>query len=417
MSAPKPVVVKPGERFNPFTAAFRANPYRYYRHFRAIEPVHWGLSANTQAEGTWYLFRHAEVMAALKDRRLGREAERVLPPGERHPIPHSARIFSDMYRKWMVFRDPPDHTRLRALVQKAFTARVIDALQPRIEQIAHELLDRMQGSSRMDFIGQFAFPLPVIVIAELLGVPASDRDRFRTWSTAISTANLLRRDSDEASYQDAVRATGALQEYLGGIIEARRRRPRADLISGLISAVDEGSTLSYEEMIATSILILTAGHETTVNLLGKGMLALLRNPAQLEWLRKHPAAMPNAVLELLRYDSPVQIITRYAMDDIEYGGKHIPRGQTLGLALASANRDPEAFVDAETLDLSRDVRRHLSFGMGIHYCLGAALAQREGQVAFRVLLERMPGLALEDAPLQWGEGIVFHGLTHLPLRL
>jgi cytochrome P450 len=399
-------------RFNPFRSEFFADPYADYRVYRDREPVHFGEAADPGSPGCWYFFGHADVWRALSDPRLGREADRVLPPAERAQVPEESKRFAEMYQRWMVFRDPPAHTRLRSTVQREFTPSVVAALVPQIESVVGELLDQIDDSGRFELIEQLAYPLPVIVIAQLLGLPPSDRGLFREWALDISGANLLRRDTDPTRYAQAARSTDALAEYLSQLVNERRQRPRGDLLSKLALATKAGE-ISHDELVATAILLLTAGHETTVHLLGKGCLALLRHPPQLSWLRAHLDRMGEAVEELLRFDSPVQFVSRYVFEDCEYAGQQLRRGDSVALGIAAANRDSQVFASPDQLQLERRPERHATFGRGIHFCLGAALARTEARIAFRALLERFPNLTLSDRPVRYNQNLVFHGLEEL----
>ncbi len=402
------------EPFDPFAPGFAADPYPSYARYRRLDPVHSGRPAAPGAPSSWYLFRHDDVTAALRDERFVREAATALPELARPPLPDPYRPFWEMASKWILFRDPPDHTRLRGLVSKAFTPRVVQALAPRIEGIAEDLLDQVAPHGALDLIADYAFPLPVIVIAELLGVPHQDRMRFKAWGAAMGAAIDLRTSPEV--YGRASEATLEVTGYLRGIVAARRVEPRDDLVSALIAAETDGGSLDEDELIAMCVLLLVAGHETTVHLIGNGILALLRHPDQLERMRTHPGVTEAAVEELLRFDTPVQATFRFVSGDVELRGRTIRRGQQVGLMLASANRDPEQFTDPERLDVMRSAGRHASFGMGIHYCLGAPLARLEARLAFETLLRRLPDLRLQDEPLRWRESIALRGLERLPLR-
>lgn len=402
------------EPFDPFIPGFTADPYPYYQRYRSTDPVHFGRAAAPGAEGTWFLFRHDDVAAALRDARFVREVRTALPDLPRPELPDPYRPFWQMASKWILFRDPPDHTRLRALVTKAFTPRIVQALAPRIADIAEQLLDEVQPTGSIDLIGDYAYPLPVIVIAELLGVPHQDRIRFRDWSVALAAAIDLRTSPDV--YGRASEATREMTALLRGIVAERRVEPRDDLVSALITAESEDGALDEEELIAMCILLLVAGHETTVNLIGNGVLALLEHPEQLELLRSRPDLYDQAVEELLRFDSSVQFTFRFAREAIELRGRTIPRGHQVGLVIGSANRDPEHFPEPDRLDVTRAPLRHLAFGMGIHFCLGAPLARLEARLALETLLRRLPGLRLADEPRRWRSGIGFRGLEALALR-
>ncbi len=399
------------EPFDPFRAEFRQDPYPVYHRYRAASPVHRVEGPGGRA--SWYLFRYEDVGNALKEPRFIREARRIFPRDAFAPIPKEQSAFWEMTDRWMLFRDPPDHTRLRSLVNKAFTPRITERTAPRIQAVADDLLDRVVGTGKMDLVLEFAFPLPVIVIAEMLGVPPADRERFRAWSMALAAAIDVKQSS--AAYAEGNRATLELTAYLREIVEERRRHPREDLISDLIRAEEDGGRLSEEELLATLTLLVLAGHETTVNLIGNGMLALLRAPAELARLRACPELFPDAVEELLRYDSPVQMTRRLAAEDLCVGGQQIRRGDDVRILLGAANRDPEAFPDPDRLDLSRRGAPHRAFGLGIHFCVGATLARTEGQLAIATLLRRLPGLRLERGPLSWRESVGFRALTGLPV--
>ncbi len=405
------------ERLNPFSPEIIADPYPVYRHYRETDPVHWGMAAKPQLPGAWYLFRHQDVMQVLEDRRFGREGQKVHPDIETSPVPKAYKGFSSMVSNWMVFRDPPNHTRLRLLVNKAFSPKTLETMRPAIVEIADSLLDRVGDRSEMDLIDDFAFPLPVMVIATLLGVDPADRMMFREWALALQHASASRLTPSVEVYEQAEAATQAFIEYFKDAIAKRRAQPREDLITALAKARYEGDKLNDEEILATCIHLLTAGHETTINLIAKGTLALLQNPAQMQLLRAHPDLMPAAVEELIRYDGPVQMLSRWAYEDVEIGGKPIRRGDSLGLMLGAANRDPRRFDRADELDFQRQDSGHCGFGGGIHFCLGAELARAEAQISLNILINRLPKLHLVDRPIKWADNIVFHGPEHLPVGL
>jgi cytochrome P450 len=391
-------------RFNPFAPEVMADPYPYYRRMRDEDPVHWN-------DWVWLLTRHADVAELLRDERFSadrRKSDRfVQPPPERRRPGLS-----------MLVSDPPDHTRLRNLVNKAFTPRVVERLRSRIEAISSDLLDRAEAarSETTDLVTDFAYPLPVIVIAELLGVPARDRLRFQEWS-AILVRGLDPVATFDSDLQERVLdARDALFDYLDGIIAQRRRQPDDDLITRLIAVQEQGDTFSHNELLVMCNLLLVAGHETTVNLIGNGVLTLLEHPDQLERLRRDPGLARTAVEELLRYTSPVQWTGRVATEVIELDGRTIQPGQTVIGVLAAANRDPEVFADPDRLDLGRDPNPNLSFGRGLHFCLGAPLARLEAQVALPMLLERFPLMRVAGEP-EMRPTMVLRGLSHLPVAL
>jgi cytochrome P450 len=354
----------------------------------------------------WVVTRYDDVLAALSDPRLSND-------------PHNAGALEETLRgdflsRSLIGTDPPEHTRLRRLVAKAFTARRVEGLRPRVQEIADALLDRITPRGSADLVGEFALPLPITVIGELLGVPEADRDRFRGW-----TDEMLDRPFDPGS--DMARVTEGRERmhgYLSDLVAAKRTHPADDLLTDLVQASDEGERLDAQELLAMTFLLLIAGYVTTVSLVGNGTLALLRRPDQLERLRADPSLVPQAVEELLRFDGPVNPgLTRFALEDLEIGGVRIPRGDMVLLAIAAADRDPDRFPDPDRLDVGAADPGHLAFGHGIHYCLGAALARLEGQVAFTALLARLPDLALDipEDQLRWTGGGVLRGLRQLPV--
>ncbi|MFD9333732.1 cytochrome P450 [Streptomyces sp. NPDC060028] len=397
--------------FDPWDAAFVADPYPAYRELRERGRAVW-----CEATGQWLVPHHADVSALLRDRRLGRtylhrfthEAfGRQAPPAEHEP-------FHVLNGTGLLDLEDPAHARVRRLVAKAFTPRTVEQLAPAVERLARELVGRLVSDGGGDLLTAVAEPLPVAVIAELLGVPEADRGLLRPWSADICGMFELRPDEETA--RRAVRASVEFSDYLRGLIADRRGRPGGDLISGMIAAHDEGGRLSEQEMVSTCVLLLNAGHEATVNATANGWWALFRNPAQLELLRTFradPEKLSTAVDELLRYDTPLQMFERWVLDDIHIGDTAIPRGAEVALLFGSANRDPARFADADALDLVRADNPHLSFGAGIHYCLGAPLARRELVASFGALLaDGIPPLRLVREP-QWQDGYVMRGLREL----
>lgn len=427
---------------DPWAEDYHERLYEIYHWYRENDPVHWEGQPLPSTEGSWYLFRYADVNLVLKDPRFVREHATVFPDSlhpvaqhhegqtqeqfqqshdavqsQQHPSTPSGRpaTFWEMASRWMLFRDPPDHTRLRRLVNKAFTPRAIEGFAPRVEEIAQELLRPGLKDGGMDLVDAYAFPLPVIVIAEMLGVPAEDRAKFRSWSNAMAAAM----DSywTEEIAERASMATGEIWEYLTHIIEKRRQDPGSDLLSALISARENDDRLSEDELVAMAILLLVAGHETTVNLIGNGTLALLRHLDQMELLRHEPSRAAQAVEELLRYDAPVQMTSRLAAVDMTLGDKLIRKGDNVAVFIGAANRDPEANPDPDRLDITREEIHHLGFGGGIHYCVGAPLARREAQIALTTLLRKAPKIRLASATPTWRRGVVFRGLQSLPVEI
>jgi pimeloyl-[acyl-carrier protein] synthase len=391
--------------FNPLLPEFHANPYPFYHALREKDPVH------QSPMGFWVLTRYDDVVMSLRDPRFGRDGFAPLleanygPEGAEGNLPRS-----------MLMRDPPDHTRLRTLVNKAFTPRVIEGMRSHIQSIVDRLLDRVQGPRTMDIIADLAYPLPVTVICEMLGVPLEDHEAIRGWSSDIARSldaiGLLADPDVVKRGGDARRALG---EYFRRLLPERRRNPQADLLSLLIAAEEQGDRLNEGELLAMCMLLFIAGHETTVNLIGNGLLALLNHPDQLGKLRDDPALIPVAVEELLRYDSPVQRTARITNAEVEIQGRQIPTGSMVVAAIGAANRDPSHFVDPDRLDIARADNRHVAFGFGIHFCIGAPLARVEGQIALATLLRRMPTIALQTAAPDWRESSTLRGLKTLPV--
>ncbi|GGM94281.1 cytochrome P450 [Lentzea pudingi] len=383
-----------------FAGGFWDNPYPAYAELREAAPVHRIDHAGTTV---WLLSRYADVRAALADPRLSKDKRYTLPPEQRAEAPGPA-------VEMMVLMDPPDHTRLRRLVSRVFTTRRMEALRPRVEQLSRELVDALPATGRVDILHEYAFLLPVFVICELLGVPPEDRDDFAAWSGVVV---------DDSTPEASMEAMGKLYVYLSGLIETKRTQPDDALISALINDADDDK-LSHTELVSMSVMLLIAGHETTVNLIGNGLLALLTHPEQLVSLRENPDRMPAAVEEFLRWDSPVHSLsTFYTTEDVEYSGVTIPGGSVVQVSLAAANRDPERFPDAEELRLDRTETGHLAFSHGLHYCLGAQLARVEGQEAIRTLITARPNmsLAVKPAELEYRRSRVVRGLKELPVLL
>jgi len=391
----------PEVEFNPYDPAFNADPYPTYHRLRAEDPVH------RTPMGFWILTRYDDVATVLRDARFGRKGFDELIRD---------RFGENSFDQAMLFRDPPDHTRLRALVNKAFTPRVIEEMRAKIQKTVDRLLDGVRDARAMDVITDLAYPLPVSVISEMLGVPAEDRDLFRGWSADIARSlDAITLPTEPEVVERGNAARHALSSYFRALIAGRRRRPQRDLLSDLIAAEEQGDKLSEEELMATILLLFVAGHETTVNLIGNGTLALLRNPDQLEALRRSPALIGGAIEELLRYDAPVQRTGRMPNTDVELGGKRIAKGDLVLSLIGAANRDPAHFAEPDRLDLARADNRHLAFGWGIHFCLGAPLARAEAQAAIGTIARRMPALALATPTPDWREASALRGLKTLPV--
>ncbi|MGH2760610.1 MAG: cytochrome P450 [Actinomycetota bacterium] len=388
----------------------RADPYPLYRRYRETEPMHFS------DIGVWTLTRYEDILAVLRDDRFSvdprnaTELERFFPATDDTPRP-----FEQMAGLLLLFTDPPDHTRMRNLVNKAFTRRVVEELRPHVQDVVNDLLDQVSGRGEMDVISDFAFQLPALVICELMGVPVEDRDKFHGMSADI--APILDPITPPDKLEKAMYTAGLFIMYFVQLLEERRKDPQDDFLSALLAAEEHDQKLSGEEVIALCVLIFIAGHETTQNLIGNGLLGLLRHPDQLELLRSDPSLTRSAIEELLRFDSPVQLTGRSALTDVEVGGRTIRKGQEAVVLLGAGNRDPAVFDDPDRLDITRDKVSVLSFGGGVHFCLGAPLARLEGQIAFRTLLDRFPKIELAtDAP-EFRETLTLRGLKSLPVRL
>ncbi|MBL8162762.1 MAG: cytochrome P450, partial [Anaerolineae bacterium] len=368
--------------------------------------------------GITFLTRYEDCAALLKDSRFGHEILNVmtreqlgLPPEP----PQEYSDYSEMMQGWMLFRDPPTHTRLRMLVHKAFTPRMVENLRGRVQALMDGLIADARAKGQLDIMADVAVPLPVTVIAEMLGVPVADHVLFQAWSRDLA-GTLELTDAPEV-YERGTRATREFATYLRALADERRRVPQDDLLTALVQAEEAGDKLSEKELLATCTLLLVAGHETTTNLIGNGMLALLRHPEQAARLRADPSLIKSAVEELLRYDSPVQMTSRMALADVDYNGHHFRKGAQVSFMLGAANRDGEQFSDPHTLDIARAHNPHLAFSTGIHYCLGAPLARLEGQIAIGTLIEHLPNMALvEDAP-PYRDTYVLRGLRSLKVTV
>ncbi len=396
--------------FNPFLRSYRHDPYPVYHRMRARKPVFF-----SRVFRGWILTRHADITGVLQDPRFSVNRQQSTAFQKLDLLGGLQPDFRRAVERNLLMLDPPDHTRLRRLVSKAFTPRRVESLRPRIEGIVDELLDAAGERGEMDLIRDLAYPLPVVVIAEMLGVPVEDRERFKRWSDALVA--LLDPLQAEDGMRPAERAYLELTDYFRRVFAQRRVAPRDDLISSLVGVEEEGDSLEEAELFSLAMLILGAGNETTTNLIGNGVLALLRNPEERRRLQDDPALIENAVEELLRYDSPIQLTDRVATVDLEIDGHRIRRGDLVALCLGAANRDPARFADPDRLDLSRPDTDHLAFGYGAHFCLGAALARAEGQIALSALLRRFPDLDGERQPKDWKRSMVLRGLNSLQLTL
>ena len=390
---------------------FRANPYPDYGWMREQSPIYQvTLGGGRKA---WMITRYEDADEVLRDPRFSKNPRSVVSPEKlfENQVPNA-----EVHRQissHMLSSDPPDHTRLRAIVNKAFTPRMIEQWRTRIQTITNDLLDAVQDKGQMELISDFAFPLPMTVISEMLGIPEEDRLQFRRWSN-----DLVSGFGEEDQVQRIYASMEAFAHYLMKLIAWRREKPEDDLVSKLVQAELEGDKLSSHELVGMIFLLLVAGHETTVNLIGNGILALLQHPDQMEKLRQHPELIKPAIEELLRYNGPLFTATgRWAREDVDYKGTLIRKGEMVMVSVAAANHDEKQFRNAEELDITRKENQHLAFGKGIHYCLGAPLARLEGQIAIAALLQRFPHLCLNADPetLTYRTGTLIHALDTLPV--
>ncbi len=390
--------------FDPTSTEMRANPWPYFRRLRDETPVYETVFGSVIVTG------YEESVLALRDPRFSVDPRNaaLLSSALDNQLGPAQRGFDDM----MLFVDPPRHTRLRALVNKAFAPRVVEGLRPRVQQIVDDLIDVALDEGLSELMSQLSFPLPVTVICEMLGIPASDRDDFRRWTADITP--VLDPFVPPEKFQRVAQAGFALLSYFEQLIEDRRAHPRSDLLTELIRAEEEGQRLSAEELRATCVLLLIAGHETTMNVIGNGSLALLSNRDQWERLQRHPDLVRTAVEELVRYAGPGALTARIALEDVELGGKVVPKGQFALVMIGAANRDPRVFPHPETFDVGRNPNRHLGFGAGPHFCIGATLARAEIQIALSTMARRVPSLHLTGEP-EWREMVTFRGLKKLPV--
>ncbi len=393
------------------SAEFKANPFEFYRWLRAEAPVYQIMLP--QKQSAWIIARYDDVVAMLKDERYSKNRRSTLSSDQLAKQPWMPGFLRAIETN-MLTQDDPNHARLRGLVHKAFTPRLLEDMRERIDSITNELLDAAERKGQMDLIHEFALPLPVTVIADMLGVPEEDRYKFHQWSSAMIASSA----ASSLGRLTVLPKLLAFLNYIRWLVKLRRENPQDDLTSGLIRAREAGDQLSEDELVGMIFLLLIAGHETTVNLIGNGMLALMENRDQLEKLQGDPTLIKSAVEELLRFTSPVEMADeRFAREDVTIEGVTIPRGAMVYGGIASANRDESQFPNPDVLDITRDPNRHLAFSQGIHYCLGAPLARMEGQMAINTLLRRMPTirLAVKSEELRWNKGIMLRGLAELPV--
>ena len=392
-------------------AKFKANPFPFYAQLRAEAPVFPVTVPMPTRQRAWLITRYSDVQDVLKDARFAKNPRNAMSPEQLKKMPWIPPMFKPLEQN-MLDLDSPDHTRLRALVHRAFTPRLIEQMRDEIQTLTDELLDAAEPKGSMDLIADFALPLPLTIIGRILGVPAEDNDKFHHWTKTLLSAGT------KMNYFVVIPTIMSFMRYLKKLIKERRAHPKDDLVTALVQAKDGSDQLSGDEVLAMIFLLLVAGHETTVNLICSGSLALLEHPDQLEKLRSEPAIIKPAIEELLRFVCPVEMATeRYAREDITIAGTTIPRGELVLAVIGSANRDANYFDNPDSLDVTRENNKHLAFGLGAHYCLGAPLSRLEGQIAISTLIRRMPNLRLSIAPdqIRWRGGIILRGLEALPV--
>jgi pimeloyl-[acyl-carrier protein] synthase len=396
-------------KFNPFLAEFRNDPYPFYERLRSQDPIHFSFM------GVWVITRYADAIAVLRDPRFSVDMRQW---GNYKDIRFREKTgelgsLGSITSKWMLCMDPPDHTRLQRLASKAFTPQIVQRLRPYIQKIVTEKLDQVESNGKLDVVADLAHPLPVIVIAQMLGIPPEDRDQLQKWSDDLVPWFDPMMSVDVFEHLNQVVTEFA--EYFRQLIAQRRQQRQDDLLSALIAARDEEDRLTEEELLGTCILLFVAGQETTVKLISNGVLSLLRHPDQMAKLKQEPTLIESAVEELLRYDTPVQLTVRTAIEDVEIDGKTICKGQQVFVCMGSAHRDPAQFANADQLDITRKNNRHLAFGYGIHTCLGNVLAKVQAQIAINSLIQRFPNLQLATDQIEWHKTITLRGLKELPV--
>ena len=408
LTAPAPASQAVATRFNPLLPEFVVDPHPQLHRLRAEDPVHY-----SSAIGVWILTRYADVHMALRDPRFSCAAgnwehyEKFFLRGGSRTSP-----MAEMYSKWMLQTDPPDHTRLRGLVNKAFTPRVVETMRPRIQRIVDDLIDKVALSGSIEIMSDIAFPLPILVISDLLGVPREDYEKIRVWSEgllpslspAISAAGVARVNETIIAYR----------EYFRDLANQRRREPKEDMLTALIFASEQGDKLTEDELLATCILISFAGHATTAQLTGKAMLELMTHRAEFEKLRADPSLIDGAIEEVCRFESPLQILFRTTKADVQIDDKVIPARKMVFLSLAAANRDPAQFPEPDLFDITRSPNKHVAFAHGIHFCVGAPLARLEGQIAVNTILRRLPELSCDPQGVKRESSLLLRGLRQLP---
>jgi pimeloyl-[acyl-carrier protein] synthase len=388
----------------------RANPYALYRALREQDPVHWDAQM-----GFWTLTRYADVTALLHDARIAKAwgletALNRMPKSDRE---FAAPVYAT-FGQQMLYADPPYHTQLRGLVNKAFTPRVVEKMRPHIEEIADELLNQVQAKGQMDIVHDYAYPLPIAVIMELFGLPKPEQARVKQWSDDFAGAIGIVRQTPQVMKR-ARESYAEFRDYLSMLADKLEKNPQDNLLSGLVNVTDGGKSLSRDELAANVLIVLIGGHETATDGIGNGVIQLLAHPDQLQALRDDPTLLPVAVEEILRYESPAQIVWRVAHEDIDLDGKHIAKGQLLNLILGAANRDPAQFSTPEEFNIHRAEHKHIAFGLGNHYCVGSPLGRLDVEIGLGTLLRRLPNLKRTSDTLEWQEAPTFRGVKALPI--
>lgn len=395
-------------KFNPYDPAFQTNPYPIYHSLRSVEPIHQSFKS------MWVLTRYADAKAVLRDPRFCVDK---MPNNVKHKgnylKQNDFNTLAQAISKWLIFLDPPEHTRLRGLISKAFSSTSVEFLRPQIQQITDELISKVRHKGSMDIISDFACPLPCNVIAAILGVPVEDWFKLYHWSDELS--NILDPLRSLEDYELMNKVALEFTDYFKSLIAQRQKSSQKDLLSALITVKEQNNKLSEEEIISVCMLLFFTGEETTVNLIGNGMLALLRHPQQMQQIKTQPMLIQSAVEEMLRYDSPIQITTRVATEDVDLDGVTIRVGEKVLVSLGAANRDPAQFPDPDRFDITRSNNSHLAFADGIHYCLGAVLTRIEAEIAINTLVQELPDLKLSPDKLEWRNKVAFRSLKALPI--
>jgi hypothetical protein len=391
------------------------NPYKHFAKYRESDPIHWGSPLTPNASGAWYLFRHKDCAEVLKDPRFGKDVPRIIREYNVE-FPDIYKNYIEHFKDAIVFKDPPEHTRLRASIHKAFFGRALNEMTGRIAETVAKMLEPLKGRTEIDVVEDFAFPFPVAVICDILGTPVEDRARFRDWTMAFTRA--LAGSRDPRTYETAIETLGETKEYLTHLVARRRRQPENDLISQFAASNESEGGLSEPEILTMCYALLSGGHETSTNVFASAIYHLLKNPDQLEQLQKSPELMENAVHEFLRYETPVQYTFRFAYEDVELDDRVIRKGDRVMIMLASACRDPEVFENPEALDVRRVIdAKSIHFGRGPHHCVGSALSPLELNLSLGAFLKMFPKLALKEQPFEWSGNFQFRGLKKLQVTL